>query len=328
MARPVSAKTKHILSELRGRLKSGFLAPGSAFFSNRGLALKFGVSYQTAHRILERLAGETLILRERGSGSIVAGEVPELSEVAIAFHPRAEIKDTFGYYLREQLEAELRSRKIPSRRVPTSNLERIALHQYPVFWNIEPIPHGFLRLRRHCLVLNNRPALGLSARWVDSISVDDYAGGLIAGEVLRDFYHCNKVAVVAGPIGDRRSNERLRGFTAIFAGASRHYAGTWGRPIPRALFAEVAQKKIDGLFCVNDRLAARFRNEAPWHGKLPAIIGFDNTPTAMQHNLTTIAIPWNLLVATAAETCLRRLSGNHLPAIDQILRLEPITRSS
>lgn len=328
MARPVSAKTEQIMAELRGRLRSGFVSPGSAFFSNRGLAQKFGVSYQTAHRILDKLAAENLLLRQRGSGSIVAGEVPELSEIAIAFHPRAEIKDTFGHYLREQLELEFQKRGLPFRRVRADNPERIALHQYPVFWNIEPIPNSFLRLRRHCLVLNNRPALGLSARWVDSISVDDYAGGLIAGELLRDYFKCRKVAVVGGPSGDRRSNERVRGFMDIFPAATRHFAGTWGRPVPRHLFTEIAQLRPDGVFCVNDRLAARFQQESPWQGARPAIIGFDNTPTAMQHNLTTVAIPWNLLVATAADTCQRRLTGNHLPAIDQILRLEPITRTS
>ena len=55
MPRPVSDRIRGIEAALRERLRSGLYRPGEPFFSNRALAGHYGISYQTAHRILRRL---------------------------------------------------------------------------------------------------------------------------------------------------------------------------------------------------------------------------------------------------------------------------------
>lgn len=327
MARPVSTKVLSILDELRSRLKYGQLPAGSPFFSNRSLAMNFGVSYQTAHRILGELADEGLIVREHGSGTITSGEICPLTRVALLFHPRAFVPGTWSNHLRTRLEAELRQRKIQFRYIDTEESHDIQLQEYPVFWDpAHPVPAGIFRLNRFCLILNLRPRLGLISRWIDSVSLDNHVGGMIAGEMLRDRYGCRKVAVIGGPTMDSRSNDRIKGFLDVFPSAVVLHAGTWGRPIRKVLFQEVAALEADGIFCINDRIAGRIKNECHWEGRAPAIVGFDNAPTAFENNLSTVGIPWDLFVESSVETIQKRLMGSRNPAIYKVLSLEPIYR--
>lgn len=52
MARPRSEQTLLVKAKLIARLKDGFHPPGKRFFSNRALSMHFGISYQTAHRLI------------------------------------------------------------------------------------------------------------------------------------------------------------------------------------------------------------------------------------------------------------------------------------
>ena len=69
---------------------------------------------------------------------------------------------------------------------------------------------------------------------------------MIAGEMLRDNFKCKRVGVVGGPVKDARSNGRIKGFLEIFPNAVVLSAGTWGRPIPRRLFTDVAEAALEG----------------------------------------------------------------------------------
>lgn len=326
MSRPVSRKTRQIFEELRERLRSGLFPDDRSFYSNRGLSHHFAISYQTAHRILEKLAAEGLILRRPGSGSLVVGQPEVLRRTALVFSPRADRGGTFGHHLRECLEAELNRRRIPHYRLAADRADRPKPEDYPVFWNIGPLPAGLLHLKRPCLLLNERPPWGIGARWVDTVGVDDYSGGVIAGELLRNHRRCRNVLAVAGPAGDLRSRERIRGFQSIFPDARVLPAGTWGSRIPAALLAGLRRSTGDGIFCVNDRLAVRVFLETSWKGSPPFLIGFDNSPASRDHHLSTVGIPWEELSARVADVIQRRLAQDRKPATDVILRLEPILR--
>jgi DNA-binding GntR family transcriptional regulator len=91
MARPTSGKVASILDELKHRIEGGLYHPGERFLSARALATRFGVSYQTAHRILVRLTEDGLLERRGGSGSYIAGEPPRYRRACLVFHARARM---------------------------------------------------------------------------------------------------------------------------------------------------------------------------------------------------------------------------------------------
>ena len=82
-------RVEGILEELRERMRRGYMRPGDRFLSNRGLARRYSVSYQTAHRILARLCEEGWLERRHGSGTRVAGDPAIPDRVICVFHPRA-----------------------------------------------------------------------------------------------------------------------------------------------------------------------------------------------------------------------------------------------
>ncbi|MFP4358631.1 MAG: substrate-binding domain-containing protein, partial [Puniceicoccaceae bacterium] len=326
MARPVSEKVKTIQRELRERLASEALTPGRGFFSNRSLAAHYGISYQTAHRILSSLAGEGLLSRRQGAAALVPGEFGAPTRVALVMAPRAFEEGTFGNHLRGLLEAALRAEGIDFAHVAADAAEAIPAEAYPVFWNVD-LPPAFLRMKRFCLLLNARPALGLGAGWVDTISVDNYSGGLLAGELLRERCGVRRAAVLGGPEGDPRSRARIAGFQSVFPRAEVVQAGSWGYRVPASVLRALRDFEPDGVFCVNDRLAIRLKGSFRDAEQLPRIIGFDNTPAAAGHELTTIAIPWTPFVRAAIEVIRARMRGRRDATRDQILRLEPVLRA-
>ena len=69
MARPRSEQTLLVKEKMIARLKGGFHPPGHRFFSNRGLAAQFGVSYQTADRLIRELVDEGWLERRPSAGT-------------------------------------------------------------------------------------------------------------------------------------------------------------------------------------------------------------------------------------------------------------------
>ena len=55
MARPRSEKVQQLKRHLLSRIEEGYLRPGDRFLSNRALSTQFGISYQTAHRLIAEL---------------------------------------------------------------------------------------------------------------------------------------------------------------------------------------------------------------------------------------------------------------------------------
>lgn len=168
--------------------------------------------------------------------------------------------------------------------------------------------------------------MGFYSHWVDSVSMDDYGGGVMAGQLLLSRIGCGVVCVVGGPKGDLRSIARVDGFRSIYPKSQCFYAGSWGRPMPRRLFQELSQFSLDGAFCVSDRIASRVLKETRWSGEVPHLVGFDNTPAALESELTTIAIPWGDLVDSACAVILQRLNQDRSAARDAILRPQVVMR--
>jgi hypothetical protein len=328
MPRPRSNRIDDIKAKLVARIRDSFHQPGDPFLSNRALAERHGVSYQTAHRLLAELVAEGWLERRRASGTFIAGHTERPTAVQLVFHPRAQRPGSFGACLLQRLTRALRAVGIPFVQSPGARDVRLRPRHLPVLWEVPALAADLATQRRFALVLHDAPPPGAGASYLDSVRTDDYSGGVCAAQVLAERLGPRaRLAMLAGPAADRRSRQRVEGFLHVVPKAPVHEAAGWfsedgERAVPAVLAAKPA-----GVFCANDRLAEGLLAACARRGDTPpAIIGYDNAPIAEALHLSTIAIPWEQLVAEAVRIVEARLAGDSTPARQIILSLRPHIR--
>jgi hypothetical protein len=331
MPRPRSPAVHDLKAKLITRLRDGFHRPGQRFFSNRDLSSRFGVSYQTAHRLIAELVAEGWLARRPATGTFVAGRREVWQGVELIFAGRARRADSFGARLLGCVRDALDRAGLPHRTRWLEEIEEetaeVAEGWYPVLWEHPRLAVRVAESRRYGLVLEDRPARGLAASYLDSVSVDDYSGGQAAGEWLRGRLPPRaRCAVLAGPASDARNRLRVAGFLAAWPRARVVRAGSWFEEQARR--AAPATLVFDGVFAANDRLAAAVLEAARAAGRTPPdLVGFDDAPVAEELNFTTIAIPWQDVAAAAADVARRRMEGDVRTAAGLLFAPRPVVRS-
>lgn len=326
MPRPRSEAIIQVKEKLIARLQDGYHPPGKRFFSNRGLAQQFGVSYQTAHRLIRELEEEGLLERRAASGTFVAGPSRQLKGVNLIFHERARREGSFGGRLLDHLSRALTSAGIDMK-VSWSRGGEAPAHddlRLPVLWECDAALAAFAESRRFLVVLNDSPPPGLASGFIDSVATDDFSGGAAAAELLRKIGPPRRLAALAGPKTDRRSRLRVEGFHYHAPKADVFWAESWFGEGARRLAPRIAERNYAGVFCCNDRLAEALLST----GTTSAVIGFDDAPVAERLNLTTIAIPWKEFVDGAVDIVRRRLGGDTGVAARLIFAPRPVIRSA
>lgn len=340
VARPRSPRVVDVEARLRARLESGLHRPGDRFLSARAIARQFRVSYQTAHRLLVDLRDEGRLTRVDGSGTFLAGGGTVSGAFVLALPTRARRRGSFGDRLRSTLEAawsaaglrwsrrwnhpaEATSDPAASRRRSASRVsQRLA-----VIWDAPDILSDVLAGRGSAVLLHARPMSGLESVFVDSVSVDDHAGGVYAAQLLQRHPGAGRHAILAGPRGDGRSDARVAGCLSRLPATVVH-APTWFAEGGRDVAAAAVAAGPDGVFCANDRLAEALVLWCRQQGRpCPPLVGFDDAPVAEQLSLTTIAIPWGELAAAATSLVRRRLAQPAAVATHVVLSPWPIVRS-
>jgi len=322
MPRPRSQLTQEAKNRLIERLEAGGLRPGSRFYSNRAVARIFGISYQTAHRLLDELVAEGRLRRDPSSGTFVAGQVDALEGVELWFHPRAKRAGSFGHRLLDSLQAGLKQEGIAVV-VKFAERARPALNRYPIVWECSGALDAMSG--RYGLLLNQEAPPGMMASFVDSISIDDYSGGVAAAEWLALQGEHRSVSVLAGPRDDPRSRRRVEGFLSIYKDAQVQWSDGWYLEDGLRIAGRVAD--ADAVFCGNDRLAEAVIQYCGSQGQvLPMLIGFDDAPVAAELGLSTIAIPWEEMARAVVQIASRRLAGEPHPASRMVIAPRPISR--
>lgn len=303
---------------------------GQRFVSARYISQRFKVSYQTAHRLLVELQSQGLIVRRAGSGSFISGQTKSLRSALLIFAGRARRPGSFGNLLLKQLVARLEAIGLPFEIL----VGRVALKQipedvYPVLWESSRLTQDLAAKYRFSLVLHDKPPAGIGSLYTDSISVDDFSGGLAAGQILIR-YAPRRPAVIGGPVADVRSQNRINGFRQVFPDAPVIDAGTWFfRSAVRMLAGPLAARRPDALFCCSDRLAEAtiVSYRTMLNINPPVVIGFDNSPVAERLGFSTIGIPWEEVARSAASTIKKRLEGRSDHASSIILPPVPVIRN-
>jgi len=328
MPRSRSDKVAVLKAKLIARLSDGFHRPGDRFFSNRDVASGHGVSYQTAHRVISELEAEGYLKRRAASGTYIAGKPNRLTRVKLCFNRRAALAGTFGSHLLQCLKRELLKAgihpKVHWADTPVASSPEVL----PVLWEAPKMVRQFLGTRHYALLLNDRPPSGLEGAFMDAVATDDFSAGVCAAQVLMARNSKGrKFSVIAGPPDDNRSNDRVAGFLSRLPRARKFAADDWfGRRVPE-IFHQALRAGQDGVFCVNDHIAAVFLEHCQNESITPPpVVGHDNTPNAERLHLTTIGIPWDEIAAVALELIQSRLNGYSGVARQVILAQRPVFR--
>lgn len=322
-------KTVEVKARLLARLHDGFYRPGDRFLSNRDVAELYGVSYQTAHRLIAELCDEGHLQRRPQSGTYVPGGPAPLVGVQLVFDARAQKSFSFGSKLLGKLTDRLSADGLDWHVVWSPGDVQIDADRLPVIWESPAAVEQCLRSRRRAVLINDRPRGGLESLLIDSVSTDDALGGACAGELLRGQSRTRRgFAVLAGNIEDPRSRQRVEGFLSVLPATVIH-AASWFYADGMAVAQRVVEQGSSGIFCCNDQLASAVVEWCRQHErKLPPLVGFDDAPVAESLNITTIAIPWEELVDGVSQLARRRMSGDRATSSRQIFNPRPVIRGT
>ena len=225
MGRRPRGEIDGIRGTLHAMVSDEFRRAGQRFISARYLSQRFQVSYQTAHRLLTELEGDGLIIRRAGSGSFIAGQKKTLRSALLIFARRAQRSGEFRRPSLAQLVLKMEAMELPFEvRFGGISPKHIREDVYPVLWESPRLMHDLSADYRFSLVLHDKPPAGIGSLFTDSISVDDFSGGISAGQVLSR-YSPRRPVVIGGPASDRRSQSRIDGFRQIFPSAQLIVAG-------------------------------------------------------------------------------------------------------
>jgi hypothetical protein len=311
------------------RLRDGLHRPGDRFMSNRAVATRFGVSYQTAHRLVNELVKEGRLVRRSSAGTYLPGRAVRRTSVQLLFHERAGRKDSFGARLLHELTTRLDRERIRWKLTSDARAQtELSDRHFPLIWECPALIDRCAADRRPALLLNDRPPSGLASVYIDSVSTDDFSGGACAAQLLRDRASRRmQLAILSGPTGDARSCARVDGFTSVLP-AKVIAATGWYLEDGLRVCARAVEAGRDGVFCCNDRLAESVVRHCDRHRIVrPPLVGFDDAPVAERLNLTTIAIPWAEMCGGAVSVIKRRLSGDPATASQQIFAPRPVIRA-
>lgn len=209
MARNRSDRIDSVKLELLRKIGDGHYRPGDRFLSNRAIAAKYRVCYQTADRLVRELCQDGHLERRAASGTYLPGKKLVRRGACLCFHARARRPASFGARLLQELIDRLDQVGIEYRVVFDD--EPMSSHSegwYPVHWEWSRAP-----LPRTGLMLHRRPASGMDSTLWDSVTADDFSGGVCAAQVLRGHVERgSKWVVISGPSDDYRSSARVAGF--------------------------------------------------------------------------------------------------------------------
>ena len=328
MARPRSKQVQNVKAELIRRLRGSSHGPGSRFLSGRAVAKRFHVSYQTADRLLRELTAEGLLQRRLASGTYVPGQPRTCSGVELIFHPRARRAASFGARLAELLESAFLRACIAVRlKCIGHGPVRMDPQWLPVIWECPAAVTACVEGQRPGIMINDLPPAGLGSLFLDSICIDDFAGGAMAADLLaKRTGRARGFAVLAGPCSDARSAARVAGFRSRYE-AAVVAAPSWYVEGGLAVAARVLRCQPCAVFCCNDRLAEGL---ILWCQKAklrpPVVVGFDDAPVADRLGLTTISIPWAGLAEAAVAAARRRIDHDQSGGLRQVLSPRPVVR--
>ncbi|MBO0437132.1 ribose utilization transcriptional repressor RbsR [Vagococcus fluvialis] len=167
-----------------------------------------------------------------------------------------------------------------------------------------------LRKKKHPFIILDQKSFEDES---DTIGTDDFNGGKLAGEHLKELGHKEVVVVVPSKMTVNIQN-RLKGFQSIYSENVTILETSLSKDGGKKIVSRLVETKATGIFALNDELAfGLYYGLKELDKKIPedySIIGYDNVDMCeyVSPTLTTIAQPIYELGQQTAEMLLKRIN--------------------
>lgn len=178
------------------------------------------------------------------------------------------------------------------------------------------------------IVLDQKKSEGGS----DEISTDDFTGGVVAANYLRELGH-EKVAVIGPQDAPSNIQTRIEGFKTVypeFLFVNQPLTREGGKQAAE----QIIPSEVSAIFALNDEIALGLMYQLKHLGKvIPddySIVGYDNSPMSeyVTPTLTTVSQPIFELGQIAAELLLERIRDPKQAWARKVLPVELIKRNT
>lgn len=319
MPRTISARRKDIERTLIQRIGGEHYAPGCKFMSNRAVASEFGINILTAQRILNDLAEEGRLDRRPCSGTFVPGAVTKYSRVNLLFNQMGRKAGSFKAEVLKGLSARLSEEKIPWKLTWLERGKRTLPGEYCVTCELNSgrIDRELALMRRHGLLIGGIPSSGIHASHFDSVAVDDFNAGVLAGRYFREHVHCRSLAILANPPGQYVWAERYtQGFRSIWPRARILHPASWSARSAPEYLKKLFSRSYDGLLCSFWRQVLDVNEYcARHHLTPPAMVALSKPPVPPHFQVPLITVSLNEVVETAMRIISNRIAGDMSPTV-------------
>jgi len=306
MARTRSERIKRIKADLIDRLEAGFCRPGNHFASNRELTTRYGISYQTAHRIIQELEQEGYLHRVPSSGTYVAGCLEPPKGVALVFHPNAQ-DENYGGILLKLLKNRFEQEGIECTHVSGVVFEDYVPGFYNIIWGQEYDVRRLPSYLNYSLMIDGLPSSGVNATFTDSIFVDYDEAGRAAGRLLRDKYGSRKVAVIAGQADNGIYCSQVNGFREIYPDCEIFHQDDWTYWSALQSAESIRERTYDGYFSVGDSGVLALQRVL---GERAPIVAYGDPAQLEAAGVSGVGIPWHDIVEETVRLYRLRSGGD------------------
>lgn len=316
MPRNRTARVAGIKTALTEKITEGYRRPGNWFISNRELASRYGISYQTAHRLISELCEEGYLHRTPASGTYVASEKHPPKGVALMLHGNSKsVERRFGAIIRRLLQDRLEQEGIDCDVYYQEEFTGYPPDRFCVIWGGQYDLHGISSEVHYSVLIDQKPAPGLNAIFTDSVSINQYSAGVSAAQLLNRKGPFPSTAVLMGTVDT--SPELLAGFQSITPTVSVAYTMDWEvESFHRALAELRSSCTFDALFCGNNT-GAEVAVEVL--GKDFPLVAYGDEVRAVKSGTTALTIPWQEIVDEVIAIYHLRSMGNSSVARQRIL---------
>ncbi|WOO41043.1 GntR family transcriptional regulator [Rubellicoccus peritrichatus] len=282
---------KRVKLKLVERLQTGYHRPGYKFSSNRALAQRYGICYQTANRLIDELTREGYLHRIPSSGTYVAGLEQPPQGVILSFNSHIR-EDNFGGLLLHCLQERLAKEGIPYRHVRGSAFKSYYKGQYSIIWGQRYDLRDLSSHLQYSLIVDEELESGVNSVFTDRVAIDHYSMGQKCGHLLMK-KGAKHVAMLAGRKSTFATTRALKGFQEVFPDAEILYQKDWGYNEAKESARSLHNKKLDGCFAIGDEGAKALQEE--FGSKFPITsTGDERSLSAL--NVEGVCIPWSKVV--------------------------------
>lgn len=316
MPRPRGPKYLEARRVLLHRLGSACFAPGSKFMTSRAVCAEFSLSLQSAHDLLSELTVDGYLERHSTAGTFIPGSSQRYRRAQIVFYPKARNPGSFGGALRRRLLERLKDAKIPFGMSWTDKWAGASKEDYLVLWGTDDkIERAQAAVRRRGLLLNATPGSAVSARYFDSLAIDHFTSGFLAGEVIKNKARFARVVIIANPYGrELWAQPCVLGFRSIWPRARLVHPPEWGRFVMRELAAKLPLQSYEAVFCVTQQNALGLMDYCKDIScPMPLIIAMDRPPMIPAFPLPLVCFSIDDMVETALRVIRARINGDPSP---------------